>query len=62
MVGYKGNEDEINVKSYRMGNNYATAYGLGLQLSTTVKKVNLSDNRLSEKGSFEIIKGINKNI
>lgn len=62
LVNYKGKEDEINVSSYKMGNDYATAFGKGLHLAGNVKKLNFADNRLSEEGSFGIIKGINKGI
>jgi hypothetical protein len=45
-----------------MGNQYASAFSQGLQLSNNVRKVNVSDNRLSEKGSLELVKGLNKHI
>ena len=44
-----------------MGNEYAQALGQSLNLSN-VKKVNFSDNRLNERGSYNIVKGINKNV
>ena len=52
LVNMKGKEDEI--RSYSMGNNYAQAYGQGLSLSN-IRKVNISDNRLNEKGSYGIL-------
>ena len=55
IVNYKGKEEEINVRSYRMGNDYAQAYGQGLQLAANIRKLNFADNRLSEKGSFGIV-------
>lgn len=44
-----------------MGNLYATAFKEGLQLSH-VRKVNVADNRLNEKGSFNLVKGLNKHV
>lgn len=42
------------MKNFRMGNDYAMAYGQGLQLAN-VKKVNVANNRLSEKGSYGVL-------
>ena len=44
-----------------MGNKYATAFKEGLKLSQ-VKKVNVSDNRLNETGSFNLVRGLNKHV
>ena len=44
-----------------MGDNYANAFKEGLQLSH-VRKVNVADNRLNEKGSFSLVKGLNKHV
>ena len=44
-----------------MGDQYAHAFKEGLQLSH-VRKVNLADNRLNEKGSFSLVKGLNKHV
>lgn len=44
-----------------MGNSYAKAYGQGLSL-TNIKRVNLADNGLSDKGSASLVKGINQNM
>lgn len=42
-----------------MGNKYAKAYSSGLQLLKT-KKINVSNNRLDEKGTMSVLKGLNK--
>ena len=44
-----------------MGDEYATAYGKSLRLAN-VRKLNFSDNRLKEKGSYNLVQGLNKNI
>ncbi len=44
-----------------MGDLYAAAFKEGLQLSH-VRKVNVADNRLNEKGSFNLVKGLNKHV
>ena len=44
-----------------MGNNYAHAFKEGLHLSN-VRKVNVADNRLNEKGSFSLVKGLNRHV
>ena len=44
-----------------MGNNYAHAFKEGLQLSH-VRKLNVADNRLNEKGTFSLVKGLNKHV
>lgn len=59
MVAYKGDEEELNVKNFLMGNKYAKAYSNGLKLLKT-KKVNVSNNRLNENGTMNILKGLNK--
>lgn len=41
-----------------MGNSYAKAYGQGLSLAN-IKRVNLADNGLNDKGSASLVKGIN---
>ncbi len=58
-VNYKGLEDEINLKNYKMGDTYATAFSKGLSLSN-VKKINLADNRLNEEGTVSFIKSLNQ--
>jgi hypothetical protein len=60
-VHYKGTEDEIDLKSFRMGNDYASAFAQGLHLSKA-KKVNLADNNLNDIGSYNIVQGINRNL
>ena len=62
MVSLKGSDDMINLKSFRVGNQYAGALGKGLKLSAAVSKVNLAENRLSPFGGLKILQGINQNI
>ena len=58
-MNYKGKEEEINAENYQMGNRYAKAYGRGLSL-LNVRKLNIAGNRLNEKGTYNILKGLNK--
>jgi hypothetical protein len=44
-----------------MGNAYAEAYGKGLALSKA-KKLDIAENRLNERGSYRIVKGINNHL
>ena len=60
-MNYKGKEEEINLKNYKMGDNYAAAFREGLQLAH-VKKLVVADNRLNEKGSLQLVQGLNKHI
>eukprot|EP00347_Sterkiella_histriomuscorum_P017331 403349792 len=59
LVTYKGDDQELNVKNFLMGNKYAKAYGQGLSLLET-KKVNVSNNRLNERGTMSVLRGLNK--
>jgi hypothetical protein len=61
LVSRKGNEEELNLQSYRMGNSYAKAYGQGLKLAN-IKRVNVADNGLNDGGSVALVKGINPNM
>jgi hypothetical protein len=55
LVKYKGHEDEINLKNYGMGDDYVTAFAKALKISKTIRKVNLADNRLNDKGGAKLI-------
>ena len=44
-----------------MGSNYASAYGKGMSLLQT-KIINLARNRLDEKGTMLVIKGLNSKV
>ena len=44
-----------------MGNKYSQAFKKGLQLSH-IRKLNVADNRLNEKGTFSLVKGLNKHV
>ncbi len=44
-----------------MGNKYSRAFKKGLQLSH-IRKLNVADNRLNEKGTFSLVKGLNKHV
>jgi len=59
-VNYKGHEEEINLRNYGMGDDYVTAFAKGLKISNTIRKVNLADNRLNEKGTIQVVKALNK--
>jgi hypothetical protein len=52
LVHYKGHEEEINLRNYGMGDDYVTAFAKGLKISNNIRKVNLSDNRLNERGTL----------
>jgi Leucine Rich repeat len=58
MVATKGDNDIINIRSFRIGDKYAEALSSGLKLSYA-SKINLSQNRLKPKGGLLILKGIN---
>ena len=45
-----------------MGDDYVTAFAKGLKLSNNIRKLNLADNRLNEKGTVQIIKALNKHV
>ncbi|CDW85718.1 UNKNOWN [Stylonychia lemnae] len=62
IVSLKGNNEVMNLKSFRVGNKYAQSIGKGLQLSQGITKVNLAQNRLSPTGGLKILKGINYKI
>jgi hypothetical protein len=47
LVDFKGKQDEIDLKSYGMGNRYGRAFGQGI-LQSRVKRLNLSDNHLDD--------------
>lgn len=61
MVSYKGREEEINIREYKIGNAYAEAYGRGLALSKA-KKLDLAGNRFNEDGSHLVVKGISNHV
>lgn len=61
MVTHKGKEDEIDIKNFSMGNMYAQVYSKGLKMMN-VKKINLSNNRLNDMGSDNILNGMNNNV
>jgi hypothetical protein len=50
LVDFKGKQDEIDLKSYGMGNRYGRAFGQGI-LQSRVKRLNLSDNHLDDEGT-----------
>lgn len=62
MANMRGKEDMINLKNFRVGNNYAGALSKGLKLNSAVSKVNLAENRLSPAGGLMILKGMNHKI
>jgi hypothetical protein len=54
IVSYKGNENEINIQNFSIGNRYAKAYGNGLKF-LHAKKVNVSNNGLNDNSSSLIL-------
>ena len=62
LVQFKGQEDEINLKNYGMGDEYVTAFAKGLKISHSIRKVNLANNRLREQGTLKFLRAIYKNV
>lgn len=58
MVRNSGKETEMDLHGYSMGDNYAKAFSEGLKHCRTLEKINLNSNRLSEKGSLDILQQI----
>jgi hypothetical protein len=61
-VQFKGHEDEINLKNYGMGDEYVAAFAKGLKISSTIRKVNLANNRLNEQGTLKFLRAVHKNV
>ena len=61
IVRNKGKETEVDIHGYCMGDNYALAFSEGLKQCRSVEKINLKSNRLSEKGSANILQKIDVN-
>ena len=55
---YKATSPSINVKNYSMGDNYAEAFGTGLQQHKNLEKLNIDSNNLSPKGTKFILSNI----
>ena len=55
IVRNSGKETEFNVQGLSMGDNYALAISEGIKRCKSIEKVNLKDNRLSEKGLTSIL-------
>jgi hypothetical protein len=56
MVRRKGPETELDIRSYGMGDSYAEAFSEGLALYDEVERINLSGNRLTERGGLNILR------
>ena len=51
----RGKESSIDLNGHSMGDNYAEAFSEGLQYNTFIEKVNLNNNRLTERGANSIL-------
>lgn len=58
----RGEKHEINMKGARMGDEYAEAFAETLPFKSTKSTLDLSNNRLSQKGADTIVKKISYNI
>jgi Leucine-rich repeat (LRR) protein len=58
MIRRKGPETELDISSYGMGDSYADAFSEGIALYDEVEKINLSGNRLTERGALNILKNL----
>ncbi len=45
-----------------MGDAYITAFAKGLKISNSIRKINLTDNRLKESGVLKLVQSLNKNV
>lgn len=61
IVRNTGNESDLNVQGLSMGDNYAQALSEGIQRCRSIERLNLKDNRLSEKGLTSILGKIEVN-
>ena len=61
LVSNKGDNRIINIKSFKIGDKYASALADGLKYSAA-ETINLAQNRLKPEGALKIIKGINSNV
>jgi len=57
-VARKGAISDLNLDSYSMGYDYASALGSGLKMSK-IEKLNLASNRLKEKGTMKVLDNLN---
>lgn len=55
IVRAKGSESCIDLHGFSIGDNYASALSKGLQHVNSIENVNLKNNRLTEKGAYEIL-------
>ena len=54
-VHRKGKPNEMNLKSFYMGDDYAEALSLGLEISKFTNTLNVSRNNLSKRGVYAIL-------
>lgn len=52
----------INLKSYSIGDNYATAHSLALKSNKSAIKLDICNNRLTSKGILPILEELPNNI
>jgi Ran GTPase-activating protein (RanGAP) involved in mRNA processing and transport len=58
VVRRKGKPEDFNLESMRIGDSYAEAFSKGLKFVKRVERLNLQSNRLTEKGSLNILKNL----
>lgn len=59
MMDYKGGTgEEINVKSFYIGDRYASAFSKGIKDNPAIKSLNLSRNNLKDEGFEKIIESV----
>lgn len=59
LVKRKGTASEVNIKRYGIGDQYAEALSNGLSKYRKLKGINVSDNRLTDRGGARLLKAIN---
>ena len=59
VVKRRGGEEEMNLSKYLIGDRYAAALSKGIKCLPKLSKLNMSGNRLSDKGAQAILAGLN---
>lgn len=55
LVKSSGPRGEISIASYSIGDNYASAFSTAIKKLTLIDSIDLSDNRLSNKGVIQLL-------
>ena len=58
VINYKGEEEDLNLRSFYMGNRFSQAFSQGLKKNYHVKHLNISRNNLEDTGFQKILEGI----